>query len=208
MKRLNGFTLVELVITIAILGILVAIAIPNYIGGSRRCYNARAESEIRSLKNSLESFFIDNNQYLPMNRDQALMDTQYSGLDKSDPSAPTIDIAYLAIGDVKTGKRLCLTTPVSYISSIPFDPFNGDGSESSYGYGSDGVSYYIITSWGPDKVEGLGGKDGFDERDFTGSDVSDRSRSGLRGSRYVLADYKFDPSNGISSSGEIFSVGP
>ncbi len=208
MKRLNGFTLVELVVTIAILGILVAIALPNYFHPHGRARAARAESEIRSLKNSLESFFIDNNQYMPMNRDQTLMDTQYSGLDKSDPSAPTIDLAYLAIGDVKTGRRLCLTTPVSYISSIPFDPFNGDGSESSYGYGSDGVSYFIITSWGPDKVDGLGGKNGFDERDYTGADVSDRSRSGLRGSRYVLADFKYDPSNGVASSGEIFSIGP
>ncbi len=208
MKRLKGFTLIELLIVVAIIGILAAIAVPNFLNAQVRAKVARAESEIRSLKNSLESFFIDNNQYMPMNRDRAIMNKQYRGLDKSDASVATIEIAHIAIGNVRTGRRLYLTTPVSYISSIPFDPFNGDGSEASYGYGSDGVSYYILTSWGPDSVDGLGDKDGLDERDFTGAKINDRRRSGLRDGKYVLADFKYDPSNGTSSAGDVFSTGP
>ncbi len=208
MKRLKGFTLIELLIVVAIIGILAAIAVPNFLNAQVRAKVARAESEIRSLKNSLESFFIDNNQYMPMNRDRAIMNSQYRGLDKSDPSAPTIDIAHIMIGNTRTGRRLYLTTPVSYISSIPFDPFNGDGSENSYGYGSDGVSYYILTSFGPDSVDGIGESDGLDERDFTGAKINDRRRAGLRDGKYVLADYKYDPSNGTSSAGDVFSTGP
>ncbi len=208
MKRLKGFTLIELLIVVAIIGILAAIAVPNFLNAQVRAKVARAESEIRSLKNSLESFFIDNNQYMPMNRDRAIMNSQYRGQDKSDPSAGTIDVAHIMIGNTRTGRRLYLTTPVSYISSIPFDPFNGDGSEKSYGYGSDGVSYYILTSFGPDSVDGIGEGDGLDERDFTGAKINDRRRAGIRDGKYVLADYKYDPSNGTSSAGDVFSTGP
>jgi len=210
MNRLKGFTLIELLIVVAIIGILAAIAVPNFLNAQVRAKVARAESEIRSLKNSLESFFIDNNAYMPMNTDRTTMNKQYRSLE-SDPAkgAAVINIAHIAIGNARTGRRLYLTTPVAYISSIPYDPFRGSGTDGGYGYGSDGQSYYILTSWGPDTADGLGVKGGeLDEREYTGARLSDFRRAGVRKSKFVLAGLKFDPSNGTSSSGDILSPGP
>ncbi len=209
MKRLQGFTLIELLIVVAIIGILAAIAVPNFLNAQVRAKVARSEAEIRNLKNTLESFFIDNNQYPPMSRDRTTAQKQYRGLEKTEPGAPTINVAHILIGSSRSGRRLYLTTPVSYISSLPYDPFRGDGSEIGYGYGSDGQSYYILSSWGPDSQDGLGVKNGaLDERDYTGARLSDHRMAGVRNSKYVLPDLKYDPSNGTSSTGDIFSTGP
>ena len=208
MKKRQGFTLIELLIVVAIIGILAAIAVPNFLNAQVRAKVARAQSEIRNLKAVLESFFIDNNQYLPMGRDRAL--TQYRNLDKSEPGVATIDIAHIMIGNRRTGRRLYLTTPIGYISSIPYDPFRGDGSETSYGYGSDGQGYYIITSFGPDTGDGLSGiKQGeLDERDYTGARLSDHRLAGVRQGNYLLADLLYDASNGTASTGDLFKTGP
>lgn len=207
MRRLKGFTLIELLIVVAIIGILAAIAVPNFLNAQVRAKVARAESEIRSLKNAMESFFIDNNQYMPLNTDRAKMNTQYRGLEADGAS---INIAHILIGNARTGRRLYLTTPVSYISSMPYDPFRGDGSEKGYGYGSDGQSYYILTSYGPDSGDGLAGvtSGGLDEREYTGARISDFRFAGIRKSKFVLAGLKYDPSNGTSSTGDILSPGP
>ena len=210
MKRLKGFTLIELLIVVAIIGILAAIAVPNFLNAQVRAKVARAESEIRSLKNSLESFFIDNNQYMPMNTDRAISNKQYRGMDKADPGAPEINVAHIMIGSSRTGRRLYLTTPVAYISSVPYDPFRGDGGSGGYGYGSDGQSYYILTSYGPDSGDGLAGIKGgeLDEREYTGARISDYRRMGVRDGKFVLADLRYDASNGTSSTGDIISPGP
>jgi hypothetical protein len=93
---------------------------------------------------------------------------------------------------------------------MPFDPFRGDGSEKGYGYGSDGQSYYIMTSYGPDSGDGLAGVSGggLDEREYTGARVSDFRIAGIRKAKFVLAGLRYDPSNGTSSTGDILSPGP
>lgn len=207
MKKLQGFTLIELLIVVAIIGILAAIAVPNFLNAQVRAKVARAESEIRSLKNSLESFFIDNNQYMPMNNNRVVMNLQYRNLAAEDVE---INRAHILIGNSRSGRRIYLTTPVAYISSVPFDPFHGDGTSSGYGYGSDGQSYYILTSFGPDSGDGLSGisNGGLDEREYTGARLSDFRRAGVRGSNFTLPDLKYDPSNGTSSTGDVISPGP
>ena len=75
--QFRGFTLIELLIVVAIIAILAAIAVPNFLNAQVRAKVARSEAEIRNLKNSLESFFIDNNSYPPMDRNQM----QYKELD-------------------------------------------------------------------------------------------------------------------------------
>ncbi|MFB3786449.1 MAG: type IV pilin protein [bacterium] len=206
MKRLQGFTLIELLIVVAIIGILAAIAVPNFLNAQVRAKVARAESEIRSLKNALESFFIDNNQYPPMNSDRTLVNRQYRGIDGE---KATINIAHIMIGTSRNARRLYLTTPVAYITSVPFDPFRGSGTEFGYGYGSDGQSYYIMTSFGPDSTDGLGFKQGaLNELDYTGARLNDLRRAGIRKGTYALSQLMYQASNGTSSSGDILQIGP
>jgi type IV pilus assembly protein PilA len=61
--RTNGFTLVELLIVVAIIGILAAIAIPMFSNYRGKAYNSAALSDIKNAKSSLEAFFSDNQMY-------------------------------------------------------------------------------------------------------------------------------------------------
>lgn len=211
MKRLKGFTLIELLIVVAIIGILAAIAVPNFLNAQVRAKVSRAQSEMKGLKTALESFFIDNNQYPPMNTDRTIKNTQYRGIDdEASAGEAQLNIAHILIGNSRSGRRIYLTTPVAYISSIPFDPFRGDGSEEGYGYGSDGQSYYIMTSWGPDGGDGLAGIDGgeLNELEYTGARFSDYKLAGVRDGDFELSDLLYEPSNGTSSTGDIIAIGP
>ena len=208
MKRLHGFTLIELLIVVAIIGILAAIAVPNFLNAQVRAKVAKAESEMRSLQNALESFYIDNNSYPPLSNDRTLLATQYKGLDAKNPSAFIIDISHILIGSRNSGRRFYLTTPIAYITTFPSDPFRGDGKEAGYGYGSNGQSYYILTSWGPDGGDGLAGVKGGElyECDYTGAQLNDFRRVAVRKSPYKLSQLRYEPSNGTTSTGDIIRV--
>lgn len=62
-RNRKGFTLIELLIVVAIIGILAAIAIPQFAAYRMRGYNSAANSDVKNLKTSLEAFFTDNQRY-------------------------------------------------------------------------------------------------------------------------------------------------
>ncbi len=66
LKKLStkkGFTLIELLIVVAIIGILAAIAIPQFAAYRMRGYNSAANSDVKNLKTSMEAYFTDNQKY-------------------------------------------------------------------------------------------------------------------------------------------------
>ena len=103
MKTRQAFTLIELLIVVAIIAILAAIAVPNFLEAQTRSKVSRSKADMRSMATGLESYQVDYNRYP---RDwKALNARGYPG---------TID------HDVALQS---LTTPVAYMTSIPNDPF-------------------------------------------------------------------------------------
>lgn len=192
-QKKRGFTLIELLIVVAIIGILAAIAIPNFLEAQTRAKVARAKSEIRNIAVSLETYYIDNNAYPPA----ALASGEYA----------TANVAQgYSVGYVSRA----LTSPIAHQASIPSDPFGprrtaaNESWRKVYPYGANFLGYWMLSSVGPNLT-----KD-FEETPYvnpTGTIRGDISRYVTHlapGGPYV----EYDPTNGTISNGDVFRTGP
>jgi len=64
LKQKKGFTLIELMIVIAIIGILAAIAIPQFAAYRVRGFNATAQSDLRNMLTAQEAYYADKQIYV------------------------------------------------------------------------------------------------------------------------------------------------
>ena len=81
-RNTDGFTLIELMIVIAIIGVLAAIAIPNFIAYRNKAYCVQAENDAQNTLAALSSYYAEpDHTSVPNTRD--LMDTEDLSLNNS-----------------------------------------------------------------------------------------------------------------------------
>lgn len=187
----RAFTLIELLIVVAIIAILALIAVPNFLEAQVRAKVSRSKTDIRTIAVAWEAYHVDWNMY-PQDQDN------WVGPGGGDPNS-------------EWGYRQ-ITTPVAYLTSVPSDPFfsargldpgMGDSGRVSYAPNYEVASEqigapssnrnsgkydcYCIHGLGPDSHD-----------DFDGNDLWPDNNSNIT---------VYDPTNGTVSRGDIPKFG-
>ena len=219
-RKSSAFTLIELLIVVAIIAILAAIAVPNFLEAQVRAKVSREKNNMRAIATALESYKVDTNKY-PM------------------------DAWWWAFQPVVNDLPLSLlTTPVAYMTSIPEAVFYNKRKDQAahpaesfvqrqYPYGSEmstipaflagGVGsgldllwggydippdvthkyLWFIYSIGPDKLLSNG------TYLVYGEDIVNKMKElYLNDTLVVTHGAIYDPTNGTISVGDIVRVGP
>jgi len=192
-KRSAGFTLIELLIVVAIIGILAAIAIPNFLLAQVRAKVSRVKADMNGLAVALESYRVDQNAYPYFDNPTYGFPSRYN------------EISY---------RLIHLTTPMAYLKTIHLsDPFLEQGADSysdgfmryEYNYRNHEVwrsgsypwvkcSAWVLNSIGPDQSPNQGLLTEMWARGLM---------DGVAGVEVII----YDPTNGTVSVGDIPRTG-
>lgn len=121
LRLLKAFTLIELLIVVAIIAILAAIAVPNFLEAQVRSKVARCRADMRSMATGIEAYTTDGNKY-------------------------PVGVGYPE-GYVRYRLKR-ITTPIAYMASIPGDPFKTQIAVGGGGQPGDEPSFiYLINKY-------------------------------------------------------------
>jgi general secretion pathway protein G len=127
----DGFTLIEIMVVILIIGLLALMVVPRLRGVADRAKRTKAQADIAELKQALDRYYLDNGSY------------------------PTTDQGLQAlVSPPQSGRTPNNYEQGGYIEKLPTDPWG-----NQYFYQSDG-STYALKSFGPDGVQSADDIDG------------------------------------------------
>jgi general secretion pathway protein G len=120
----DGFTLIEIMVVILILGLLATIVVQSLRGAADKAKHVKAQADLAEIKTALDRYYLDNGYY------------------------PTTDQGLNALVSPPTNGRMPANYENGgYIERLPRDPWN-----TPYFYQSDGNAY-VLKSFGADGVE-------------------------------------------------------
>ena len=111
----SGFTLIELLVVLIIIGVLLAIAIPSYLGFQKSAQQTAAASDVRSAIPDVEEYYQDNNETYAGTpaMTAAYLKSQYdNGLSVSAAGSTgvvTVKASTAADGTIAAGQEYCIS---------------------------------------------------------------------------------------------------
>ena len=138
MRNQKGFTLLEILVVVMILGLLISLAAPRILGRTDEARVTKGMADIKAIETALGMYKLDSGNY------------------------PTTEQGLIALVEAPTqGPEARSYRADGYLERVPLDPWNRD-----FLYASDGRSY-VIRSMGADGEEGGDGVDAdLDSRNF------------------------------------------
>ncbi len=155
LDRTRGFTLVELMIVVAIIGVLASVAIPSYLNYQLTAKRSEAYANLASLAKAQKSYFAEFNDYIAVAAEPSftLGQVPTTFVRDSDP----VNAAFATVGWVPEGDVF-----FDYDTATPADPLTGtctctDACFTATAYGNlDGdASLSVMLYTHPDRLGGF-----------------------------------------------------
>ena len=131
--KTRGFTLIELMITVAIVGIIAAIAYPNYIGSVRKSKRVEAQGALLSFANAMEMWRIRNSN-------------SYLGAAASVPGSPTIFSTVVPISGGATTYTLTINSVTATTYTLMATATGSQTADGNLSLTNAGVKTCSVTS--------------------------------------------------------------
>lgn len=141
MRAKSGFTLVEILIVVVILGILAAIVIPQFTEASTEAKESRLASDLQMLRSQVELFKVQHGDLIPG------QSTSVTGTPSSTQFESGLTDRTEADGDAYDSENSTTGPYGPYMESVPTNPFVSGTTSFTFGADSSGCPSDGTSHW-------------------------------------------------------------